>query len=94
MTVGVRAVSKKPSATHMDRNVYMVDFDERAETIRAASLNYISGEWSRTRCEPVLRACGMNATEVDDFFSEHREAASAAFAERNKGRSNDNSRKD
>lgn len=49
----------------------MPSFDDRAEIIEAAKHNYIMGEWSRTRTEPVLFSCGMTATEVNDFFREN-----------------------
>lgn len=59
-----------------------IDPDERQDTINAAAANYISGEWTRIRCEPVLRACGLNATQIEEFFSEHSEAAFAAMKSR------------
>lgn len=61
-----------------------IDPDERADTIAAAKANYISGEFGRTRLEAVLVMCGLTATEIQDFIIEHRDAAFAAFTERNK----------
>lgn len=65
----------------------MVDHDERAATIDAAKFNYIAGEFGRVRCEAVLVMCGLNATDLAEFFEEHKEAAFAAFQERNRGAS-------
>jgi hypothetical protein len=61
-----------------------VDPSDRDDLIAAAKHNYIAGEFGINRLRACLVLCGLNATEIDDFISEHREAAFAAFQERNR----------
>jgi hypothetical protein len=61
-----------------------LDPDEKSEYIAMAKANYISGEFDRTRCAAILVMAGYNATEIEDFFTENRDAAFAAMVDRGK----------
>ena len=66
---------------------YRLDPDEREAHISCAVANYISGVHGEVRTKAILVSCGLNAKEIDDILSPHRDAAFAAWRRFQKGRS-------
>lgn len=59
---------------------YRLDPDERADTIAATIENYKIGAYGPVRAKSLLVACGLNATEIEEFLGPHHSENSRNFA--------------